>query len=164
MLEAPDYMHCLLVAMMCVHSFGFPVFVCEKKEERQNKDHPSVAAKSDHLHFLCSPFSALHPGVDEWLGVKDSDGGRRDDPDKRRAEGPASKLSLFKPCDVATRPVAETRQYRRRRDWGGGLISRGRIAVMALFISVISRERDVGQVASSTDESSSAGFLWSRGR
>lgn len=147
-------MHCLLVAMMCVHSFGFPVFVFEKKE-RQNKDHPSAAAKSDHLHFLCYPRSALHPGVE------DNDAGWMHDPDKRRAEGPASKLSLLKPCNVVTHPVAETRQYRR---WGGGLISRGRIAVMALFISVISRERDVGQVASSTDESSSAGSLWSRGR
>lgn len=31
----------------------------------------------------------------------------------------------------------------------------------ALFISIIRRERDVGQVASSTDEGSSAGSPWS---
>lgn len=35
------------------------------------------------------------------------------------------------------------------------------MAVTALFISVIRRERDVGQVASSTDEGSSAGSLQS---
>lgn len=53
-------------------------------------------------------------------GAEDSDGGQRDDPDKRRAEWPASKLSLLELCAVVTRPVAETRQYRRRGEWGVG--------------------------------------------
>lgn len=137
--------------------------VCVRKKKKDKTRITRARLQRAIISISCVP-RAQH-FIREWMsGSEDSDGGQRDDPDKRRAEWPASKLSLLELCGVVTRPRRRDETIPAAERVGRGMICRGRIAVMALFISVISRERDVGQVASSADESSSAGSLWRRGR